>query len=333
MGAPTNAAKPRRLSLRRCCICGALKPEEAFAFRNQATGRRQSHCRVCHAAYRRQHYLANRQDYIDREIARMRGYRDQNRKYLVDYLKEHPCVDCGETDPLFLEFDHRERATKTGVIALLAPRKPWHRVIAEISKCDIRCVSCHRQRTARQMKWHKALPVQLLIEDDGASPAISTIEASTSAIDETSRRCRLCGVVKPANEFSYRNKSRGTRKRRCKKCVATNSREHYKRNPGPYKTRAHTKRDRNRRSQRDRVIQYLLSHACIDCGETNPILLEFDHREPAAKTKSVGALLANSTWTKISREIAKCDVRCVRCHRRRTAEQFGWKKLIAAYER
>ncbi len=49
--------------MRLCCMCHKLKPESDFAFRSIATGVRQDHCRVCHAAYRRQHYLDNRAIY------------------------------------------------------------------------------------------------------------------------------------------------------------------------------------------------------------------------------------------------------------------------------
>ncbi|HEY8824368.1 MAG TPA: hypothetical protein VIP07_05710, partial [Candidatus Limnocylindria bacterium] len=47
-------------SLRVSIWCNLLKPISDFAFRTKALGTRQSHCRSCHAAYRRSHYLRNR---------------------------------------------------------------------------------------------------------------------------------------------------------------------------------------------------------------------------------------------------------------------------------
>jgi hypothetical protein len=100
-----------------------------------AKGTRQSHCRRCQASYRHAHYLANRDDYIRREVARMAGYRDANRALLLAYLLDHPCVDCGEADPVILDFDHRDPATKRDEVARLANTKPWPQVLAEIATC------------------------------------------------------------------------------------------------------------------------------------------------------------------------------------------------------
>ena len=134
----------------RCSVCGACKPVEQFAFANMKTASRQYTCRVCHAAYRRAHYLAHKPDYIRRAIVQVRGRREENRREISAYLRTHPCVDCGEGDVLVLEFDHRDPDLKWKAVGVLAVARRWPRVRAEIEKCDVRCVNCHRRRTARQ---------------------------------------------------------------------------------------------------------------------------------------------------------------------------------------
>lgn len=139
----------------RCSMCRQYKPLERFAFADMKTGSRQYNCRVCHAAYRRTHYLANKPDYIRRAIAQVAGRRARNRREIYSYLQGHPCVDCGERDLLVLEFDHRDPVLKWKAVAILAMTKRWARVLTEIEKCDVRCVNCHRRRTARQFDWAK----------------------------------------------------------------------------------------------------------------------------------------------------------------------------------
>ena len=74
------------------------------------------------------------------------------------------------------------------------------------------------------------------------------------------------------------------------------------------------------------LIEYLSSHPCADCGETDIIVLEFDHLRDKEADVSV---LAREGYSleKVKREIDKCEVVCANCHRRRTAKQFGWYRL------
>ena len=126
-----------------------------FAFADLLSGKRQSHCRRCQATYRRQHYLANRDEYIEREAARIKTRRERTRARICDFLGSHPCVDCDETDPLVLQFDHRDPAKKVLEVGILAASRSWTTILTEIKKCEVRCANCHRRRTARQFNWGK----------------------------------------------------------------------------------------------------------------------------------------------------------------------------------
>jgi hypothetical protein len=311
-------------------MCGETKPEAEFAFADMAKGTRQRHCRKCQAAYRRAHYLANRDNYIRREVARMAGYRDENRGLLLAYLLAHPCVDCGVRDLVILDFDHRDPSGKRKEVGRLAATKPWRQVQAEIEKCDVRCANCHRRRTAEQFGWSKLLRNQT---DLGTvldqSLLVQLAEVPIVAIAEIATRvCCTCGLRKPMSEFAVKNRERGTRSTKCRSCQAAYSREHYRRNRATYVQRAASARKINREECRQRVFNYLTAHPCVDCGERDPIVLEFDHRDASTKRGSIARLISQVNWKALELEIARCDVRCANCHRRRTAEQFGWAKLL-----
>ena len=92
--------------MRRCGRCGQLKPVEEFAWRRKKKGQRHNYCRSCHSEYHRDHYLAHRQRYIDQAAQHKKTLRLERTVQLIEYFRTHPCVDCGEPDPVLLEFDH-----------------------------------------------------------------------------------------------------------------------------------------------------------------------------------------------------------------------------------
>ena len=83
-------------------------------------------------------------------------YTTRNRAILLDYLRGHPCVDCGETDLLVLEFDHVRGTKVQGVFLMAARGANPAKIIAEIAKCEVRCVNCHRRRTGILAGWWKS---------------------------------------------------------------------------------------------------------------------------------------------------------------------------------
>ena len=146
---------------KRCSHCRLYKRFEGFAWRNKADGKLAPFCRVCQKEYNRKHYLANKELYIRRAEESNRKTRLERTKKLLAYLDQHPCLDCGEADPIVLEFDHL-RDKEFNIATALTCRR-WETVLAEIAKCEVVCANCHRRRTARR----RATVKLLLIEEAG----------------------------------------------------------------------------------------------------------------------------------------------------------------------
>lgn len=116
--------------------------------RGSSGGRPDTYCRPCRSAYGKEHYAANKQRYIEQTRVRNKKRFHKRVLFLLDYFKSHPCVDCGESDPVVLEFDHL-RDKKFGVASAIHYRT-WKLVLDEIDKCEVVCANCHRRRTARR---------------------------------------------------------------------------------------------------------------------------------------------------------------------------------------
>lgn len=128
-----------------------------------------------------------------------------------------------------------------------------------------------------------------------------------------SRHCRRCDRVLPVTEFNL--SSRYERQYWCRTCQSlyyTGRSAHHKmlvsKNSAIYSAR-----------NRAFVNEYLHDHPCVDCGEPDVIVLEFDHMRDTRA--SISRLKRSCGLEELSAEIAKCEVRCVNCHRRKTAER------------
>lgn len=76
------------------------------------------------------------------------------------------------------------------------------------------------------------------------------------------------------------------------------------------------------------MIEYLIAHPCVKCGEKDIIVLEFDHIDRKRKKASVTSLLRFMPPV-FKTEIEKCQVLCTNCHRRKTAREANWKRCKA----
>jgi hypothetical protein len=75
--------------------------------------------------------------------------RQRARRFVADYLSTHACVDCGESDPVVLEFDH-VKGKNAAIARLVADGVTLDRLQQEIALCEVRCRNCHARKTARE---------------------------------------------------------------------------------------------------------------------------------------------------------------------------------------
>lgn len=64
-----------------------------------------------------------------------------------------------------------------------------------------------------------------------------------------------------------------------------------------------------------RIEEYKALNPCIICGESNPVVLVFHHRNENEKKDNISHLSkVSSSWRQIGIEIEKCVMLCANCH-------------------
>lgn len=141
----------------------------------------------------------------------------------------------------------------------------------------------------------------------GLSVARATIGLMTAT---ARKRCSTCHEERDLADFARPTAAPDGLQARCRAC----SRAWFERNQETHKA----------------------TRSCVDCGEDDIRVLEFDHVR-GKKLANVNALIRRRyAWSVVLAEIAKCDLRCANCHRRVTFErahnrrQRAWLEIRAA---
>lgn len=91
-------------------------------------------------------------------------------------------------------------------------------------------------------------------------------------------------------------------------------RRYYERNPDVYRAKNDRKRARLRR-----MVVVAKCVPCSDCQRRYPFyVMDFDHRDPQLKEALISKLVDRGSLRRLREEMAKCDVVCANCHRKRT---------------
>ena len=134
--------------------------------------------------------------------------------------------------------------------------------------------------------------------------------------------CYGCETNKDSKQFYTDVSSRDGLNSYCKDCAKQKCNDRYKNNSG-YREKALARKTKRRETIKKFLFDYLQTHHCVDCPESDPRCLEFDHVRGEKEFHLADATQILPSLERIQKELDKCDVRCANCHRKKTAKDFN----------
>lgn len=143
-----------------CTVCKLEKTNNDFYFRDKATNKLHSQCKLCYSEKRRKlwkiYYYKHGSKYRENANLRNKKLKDKLRHQMMQYLSDKSCVICGVSDPRILEFDHINPKMKSFSISrAITNVLSWETILNEIEKCQVLCANCHKIKTAEENDWYR----------------------------------------------------------------------------------------------------------------------------------------------------------------------------------
>ncbi len=137
--------------------------------------------------------------------------------------------------------------------------------------------------------------------------------------------CSSCKEEKQPKEFNKNKSKKDGLNTMCRVCSNLICKERYKNSKGTYLEKLYERQDRILIETRTFVLEYLKTHPCVHCGQTNIMTLEFDHLRD--KFKDISMMIKQTYGIEaIKKEVDKCQVLCSNCHNIKTQTvQRSWK--------
>lgn len=123
-----------------CPRCKNIKSFSEFPVNNSKKDGLGSHCSECKKNIQKQWYLSHRKE----QFIRCKKYRKTLRDRFLSLITGRKCVDCGNDNPIVLDFDHVRGKKVNNVSRMVAKCLSWQSILDEIDKCEVRCANCHR---------------------------------------------------------------------------------------------------------------------------------------------------------------------------------------------
>jgi hypothetical protein len=139
---------------------------------------------------------------VEWNTERTRRRRTERRKWVDNLKAAEGCEECGVSDPVVLEYHHRDSEEKQEKVSqLVITEASRERIRAEIDSCDVLCANCHRAKhvsppeVAVDIDLRKD-PVRLVAEEpNGETFEVTTPKKRRSWVNsyKEARGCAKCG--------------------------------------------------------------------------------------------------------------------------------------------
>ena len=141
--------------MKKCKTCNEDKDLDEFHKDKARKDGLKGSCKMCAGSKAKNWRRNNRTRDSRSAIARKKKYRDRNQSFIANYLKENPCVSCGEANIVVLEFDHLrdKKHNLCSMVSGVPTGYSLHTIKEEVAKCQILCSNCHKKKTAKDQNW------------------------------------------------------------------------------------------------------------------------------------------------------------------------------------
>ena len=86
--------------------------------------------------------------------------------------------------------------------------------------------------------------------------------------------------------------------------------------------RSYTVRHQTKRCILKSSLIQELGGRCLRCGEDNPLVLDFHHKDPSIKEGTITSMLNRRSMEQAKKEAQKCVLLCSNCHRKEHYEHL-----------
>ena len=137
--------------MKHCSKCNTDRDESEFRNNKSRYDGLQAYCISCEKEFQKEWYLNNKEKVIAKTKIRNLENNRKIQSYIIQYLLNNPCVKCGESDIVVLEFDHlRDKEFN------ISQGSSLEKIKKEIEKCQVLCANCHKRKTAKDFNWYKS---------------------------------------------------------------------------------------------------------------------------------------------------------------------------------